>query len=202
MTKILFSLLFILFLQSNAYAQKILILGDSLTEGYGIKKELAYPALLEKKLRADGFPKAEVINAGVSGSTTASGPGRFDWLMKQKPDVTLLVLGANDGLRGLNLAEAKKNLIKVIEKAKKEKVKIILVGMELPPNYGGQYPKDFRQMFADVAKEQKIPLLPFLLLNVGGISKLNLPDGIHPNEEGHKIVAETVFVFLKGQLKK
>ncbi|MGE0633906.1 MAG: arylesterase [Pseudobdellovibrionaceae bacterium] len=190
----------IFFLSSPGFAQTILVLGDSLTEGYGVAKESAYPALLEKKLKENGYPKIEIVNAGISGSTTASGAGRLDWLLKKKPDVMILALGSNDGLRGFKLEESKKNLIKVIEKAKAEKVKVILAGNHLPPNYGKKYSEDFHKMFQEVAKEQKVPLIPFLLDKVGGQSKLNLADGIHPNEEGHKIIAETVYKVLKGQL--
>lgn len=185
---------------SHATETKTLtIIGDSLTEGYGIAKEQAYPALLEKKLKQHGL-KWKVINSGVSGSTSASAPGRVKWALKSKPEAIVLALGANDGLRGLKLDQLEKNLKKAIQLAKKEKVLIYFVGILMPPNYGNQYAKDFSKVFPKIAKEEKIDFLPFLLEGVAANPKLNLADGIHPNEEGHKIIAETVFQFLKDKL--
>ena len=182
--------------------KKLLVLGDSLTEGYGVAKEKAFPALLEAKLKAAGGKLKEwtVINSGVSGSTSASAPSRLDWALKSKPDAVLLALGANDGLRGIKPAATKESLRKAVRAAKEKKIEIFLAGMEMPPNFGKEYRDEFRKVFSEVAKEEKIPLLPFLLEGVGGNPKLNLEDGIHPNEAGHRIVADHVFAFLKGKL--
>jgi acyl-CoA thioesterase-1 len=194
-----FFLLFLL-LSPSAFAEKrLVILGDSLTEGYGVAKDHAFPALVEKKLKAAGMDW-KVINAGVSGSTSASAISRLDWLLKSKPDAVLIALGGNDGLRGFGPKVTKENLKKAIQRAKTNGVKTYLAGIQMPPNYGKQYTEEFRALFPTLAKEEKIALLPFLLETVGGNPKYNLPDGIHPNEEGHKILAETVFAFLRKNL--
>lgn len=180
-------------------SKKIVILGDSLTEGYGVVKEAAYPALLEEQLTKDGF-NVQIVNAGISGSTTASGPSRIKWLMKSKPDIVFITLGSNDGLRGVDLKETKKNLKATIQIAKEQKAKVWLAALEVPPNYGKDYVTKFRSMFKQVAEEEKIPLSPFLLDGVAGEKKFNQPDGIHPNEEGHKIIAEKMVKFFKSNL--
>jgi acyl-CoA thioesterase-1 len=198
MKTLLLALLLLLPLSSHA-AKTLVILGDSLTEGYGVQKEKAFPALLEKKLK-DAKIDWKVTNAGVSGSTSASAPSRTDWILKSKPDAILLALGANDGLRGLTTESMEKNLKNAISKMKAAKVKVFLAGMQMPPNFGAEYTKNYREVFPRLAKEEKIELLPFLLEKVAGENKLNLADRIHPNEEGHKIIAETVFQFLKGKL--
>jgi acyl-CoA thioesterase I len=177
----------------------LLIIGDSITEGYGIAKESAYPALLEKLIKQNK-KNWNVINAGVSGATSASGVGRFNWHLKTKPDLIILALGANDGLRGFKVSETRKNLTDVIQLAKSNKVEIILAGMQMPPNYGTQYTKEFKEIFYKVAKENKTKFIPFLLDNVAGQSKLNLADGIHPNEKGHQVIAEMVFKNIKDLL--
>lgn len=202
MTKFLGILIVGLFLinTTQAYAKKLIIVGDSLTEGYGVAKSAAYPALLEAKLNEGAKEKWEVINSGVSGSTTASAASRIRWVLKAKPDVILLALGANDGLRGINTGGSEKNLTEAIGLAVKANVKVILASMKMPPNYGAKFTADFEAVFANVAKVQKVPLMPFLLDGVAGNPKLNLADGIHPNEEGHKVVAENVFKFLRNQL--
>lgn len=189
-----------MFLAPTAWSDSTLvIIGDSLTEGYGIAKDQAYPALLEKKLQAAGL-KWKIQNSGVSGSTSASGPKRIQWALKGKPQAVMLALGANDGLRGLSVQQLEDNLKKSIELVKKEKIKIYLAGILMPPNYGKDYAEKFAKVFPKVAKDTGTPLLPFLLEGVAANPKLNLPDGIHPNEEGHKIMAETVFQFLKDKL--
>lgn len=195
-----FLLLAALLLPTLASAQqKLVILGDSLTEGYGVAKEHSFPALVEAKLKAAGKDWL-VVNAGVSGSTSASALARLDWLLKSKPDAVLLTLGGNDGLRGFGPSVTKENLRKAIRKAKAANMKVMLAGMQMPPNYGKQYTDEFRALFPALAKEEKIALLPFLLEKVGGNPALNLEDGIHPNEAGHKILADTVFKFLKDNL--
>jgi acyl-CoA thioesterase-1 len=185
---------------SSAYAKKLVVLGDSLTEGYGVAKDQAYPALLEKKIIASGNKNWTVTNAGVSGSTSASGVGRIKWLIKSKPDLMIIALGANDGLRGLKVEETEKNLAQTIEFAQKEKISLVLAGLFMPPNYGKEYTEKFKKMYVSLSQKYKIPLIPFVLDKVAGDPKLNLADGIHPNEAGHKIIAETVYQEIKGLL--
>lgn len=180
-------------------AKKLLVLGDSLTEGYGVARDKAYPALVEKKLKAAGL-NWSVINAGISGSTSSSASNRLKWQLKQKPDAMILALGANDGLRGLKISETEKNLSIAIEMARKDGVRVFLFGMKLPTNYGNDYRKDFEAMFQRVAQHYNVPHLPFFLDRVAGDPKLNLPDGIHPNEKGYEIVADNIFRFLKDKL--
>lgn len=178
---------------------RIVILGDSLTAGYGVSKESAFPAQLEKKLKAKG-KAVEVIAAGISGSTSASGLRRLRWQLKQKPDVLLLALGANDGLRGIKVEKTRENLNNVIEEAKKFHLKVILVGMKLPPNYGETYRGDFEKMFVELAAAKGVGRIPFLLEGVAGVPTLNLEDGIHPNEKGHEKIAEHILPFVKEVL--
>lgn len=178
---------------------KIVFLGDSLTEGYGIDKSAAYPALVQTILTNESY-NIEIINAGVSGSTSASAPSRIKWFLKNKPDIIFLALGANDGLRGIKLKTTKANLKETIIQAKKNKIQLWLAGMKIPPNYGKSYTDEFIKMFHEIAQEEKIPLLPFLLQDVAGNTKLNQPDGIHPNEAGHKIIAIHVAKFIKDNL--
>ena len=171
----------------------ILIFGDSLTAGYGLSPEEAFPALVEKQLQEAG-KSCKVINAGLSGETSAGGLSRIDWVLRQPIDVFMLELGGNDGLRGLPLEQTKKNLQSIIDKvkAKNPNAKIVITGMMVPPNMGTDYTTQFRAIFPELAKKNKATLLPFLLEGVAGDEKLNLPDGIHPNVEGHRIVAKTV----------
>lgn len=180
-------------------AETVLFLGDSLTEGYQLAKEDAFPALIEKELKAK-HPELKVINGGVSGATTASGLKRLNWYVKAKPDILVLALGANDGLRGLNLKESEKNLTAVIEKAQGNGIKVVLIGMKMPTNYGEPYRTNFEKLYPNLAKKYQLPLVPFLLEGVGGNPKLNLPDGIHPNAEGHKIMAKTIKKVLEPLL--
>jgi acyl-CoA thioesterase I len=198
----LFLFLSLLFSCSFSFAQnkKLIVLGDSLTEGIGVAKEAAYPALVEKKIHDSGKKEWTVVNAGVSGSTTASAVGRLKWLFKAKPDLLLIVLGANDGLRGLKIEETEKNLAQAIEFAQAQKVPVILGGLYVPPNYGKDYTEKFKKMYQDLAKKYKTPLIPFVLDKVAGDPKYNQADGIHPNEAGHKIIADTVYQELKGLL--
>jgi acyl-CoA thioesterase I len=175
----------------------ILFFGDSLTAGYGLSTEEAFPALVEKQLNKDG-KSTQVVNAGLSGETSAGGLSRIDWILRQPIDVFVLELGGNDGLRGLPLAATKKNLQAIIDKvkAKNPKAKIVVVGMMVPPNMGNDYTTQFKSIFPELAKKNKATLMPFLLEGVAGNEKLNLPDGIHPNIEGHKIVATNVVKVL------
>lgn len=180
-------------------AQTILFLGDSLTEGYQLPKEDAYPYLIEKQLLKEGR-HVKVINGGVSGATSASGPKRLTWYLKAKPDIMVLALGANDGLRGLKIEETEKNLSRVIEMAKEQKISVILSGMKMPTNYGEPYRSKFEKIFPQLANKYHLKLVPFILEGVGGDPKLNLPDGIHPNKKGHEIMAQTVLKVLRSAL--
>ncbi len=167
--------------------------GDSLTAGYGLSTEEAFPALLEKKLNAQTI-RCKVINAGLSGETSAGGLSRIDWVLRQPVDIFVLELGGNDGLRGLPLEQTKANLQAIIDKVKVKNpnVKIVIAGMMVPPNMGKDYTSQFKDVFPELAKKNKTTLIPFLLDGVGGNEKLNLPDGIHPNVEGHKIIANNL----------
>lgn len=180
---------------------KIVFFGDSITAGYGIPIESAFPALIQQKAQDAGM-NYQVVNAGLSGETTAGGLNRIDWILKSKPDIFILELGGNDGLRGLSLEESEKNLRAMVEKVRdvNPEVKIILAGMQIPPNLGQVYTEKFKSLFPTLAKELDTVLIPFLLEGVGGDPKLNLSDGIHPNSKGHEIVAETVWKYLKPLL--
>lgn len=175
------------------------MLGDSLTEGYGVSEEHAYPKILEGLIVESG-KDYQVINGGVSGSTTASGTSRLRWFLKAKPKLVLIALGANDGLRGVKLSQSKKNLKNIIELATKNNIKVVLAGMRIPPNYGEDYTKQFQKLYIDLAREYKIKRIPFLLKDVAAIKELNIEDGIHPNRKGHKIMANTVYKYIKEYL--
>jgi acyl-CoA thioesterase-1 len=180
-----------------ADAPKIVVLGDSLTAGLGLSPSQAYPALLQQKLNAAGY-KWEVVNAGVSGDTSAAGLERTDWALDQgHVRILVLELGANDGLRGLPPAEMKKNLAAIIARAQDKGIAVLLTGMEAPPNFGPDYTVSFRQVYRDLAREYKTPFLPFLLVKVAGVPSLNQGDGIHPNVDGAQIVAANVWSALK-----
>jgi acyl-CoA thioesterase I len=178
---------------------KIVALGDSLTAGYGLLESQAYPALLQKRIDAAGY-KFEVVNAGVSGDTSAGGLRRLDWSLQGDVKVLIVALGGNDGLRGLPVGEMKQNLTRIVEEARKRNIAVILAGIEAPPNYGQEYATSFRAAFKEVAREQRVPFIPFLLNDVAGRADLNLGDGIHPNEQGATIVSDTVWTVLKPVL--
>lgn len=171
----------------------ILFFGDSLTAGYGLNPEDAFPTVVGTELSRSGA-EVRVINAGLSGETSAGGLTRIDWVLKQPIDVFVLELGANDGLRGLPIAETRKNLQTIIDKvkAKNPTCSIVLAGMMVPPNMGKEYSNEFRGLFADIAKKNKSVLVPFLLDGVAGVERLNQADGIHPTAEGHAIVGENL----------
>ena len=182
------------------YAQTLIVaLGDSLTEGFGVAKEEAYPHLLEQKLLQKGHA-VKVINAGISGSTSASAASRLRWYIKAHPDIVILALGGNDGLRGLSVKHMKNNLSKTIELAQSEKILILLAGMQIPQNYGTEYTESFRNAFHELARQYQLQMIPFLLKEVGGVSSLNQADGIHPNPEGHQIIVRTVVEYLEPLL--
>ena len=170
----------------------VLCLGDSLTEGYGVAPEQSYPSLLERRLRESGHAEALGVNAGISGSTTASAVSRLRWQLKAQPDVVILALGGNDGLRGLQIEETRKNLGEAIALARSRDVRVVLAGMKLPPNYGIDYTRRFEALFPALAEKHDVALIPFLLEGVAARPDLNLPDGIHPNAAGYEIVVENV----------
>jgi len=176
----------------------ILFFGDSLTAGYGIELEEAFPALIQQRLDSLEMDYT-VINSGLSGETTAGGLNRINWVLNQKVDVFVLELGANDGLRGIPLDQTKNNLQAIIDyvKEKNPQTQIVLAGMQIPPNMGPEYTQEFRTIFPELAEKNNIPLIPFLLDGVAGIPELNLEDGIHPTPEGHQIVEENVWSVLK-----
>ncbi|MFK7954386.1 MAG: arylesterase [Ekhidna sp.] len=179
----------------------ILFFGNSITAGYQLDLDDAFPALIQNKIDAAGY-NYKTINAGLSGETSAAGKNRIGWVLQTVPDIFFLELGANDGLRGLKLEETPKNLQAIIDAVKKENpdVQIIVAGMMVPPNLGAEYAKEFQQVFSVLADENNATLVPFLLENVAGNPELNLSDGIHPTAEGHEIVAETVWRYLEPML--
>jgi len=176
----------------------IVFFGNSLTAGYGLSPEQAFPALIQKKIDSLGLPY-QIVNAGVSGETSSGGKTRIDWILQQPVDIFVLELGANDGLRGIPLAETKKNLQDIIDKvkAKHPQIKLVFAGMQIPPNMGQTYAGEFRNIYADLATKNNMILIPFLLEGVGGEADLNQADGIHPNEAGSRIVAENVWKILE-----
>ncbi len=189
--------------EGPAWGGTILFLGDSLTAGLGVEPAQAFPALIQEKIRAKNLP-FEVINAGLSGDTTAGGLSRLDWVLQRPIDILVLELGANDGLRGLPVVELKKNLQTLIDrvKTKNPEVKIVIAGMQIPPNFGADYAAAFQAAFGELAKTNDAALIPFLLEGVGGHFDLNQADHIHPTPAGHKIVAENVWRILQPLLTK
>lgn len=183
-----------------ANANTILFLGDSLTEGYGLNKQEAYPSLVKQIFKNQLNKDIKIINGGVSGSTTSDALSRLKWYMRKKPTIIFIALGANDGLRGLNLKKSQQNLEDIINFSLNANAKVLLSGMLLPPNYGETYTKDFELMFKNLKNKFDLKTMPFLLQDVAGVKELNQADGIHPNEKGHKIIAKNVFEFLKGEL--
>jgi acyl-CoA thioesterase-1 len=174
----------------------VLCLGDSLTEGYGLKATQAYPAVLEQRLRDEGYPRVRVINAGISGSTSASAVRRLEWQLRAAPDVLILELGANDGLRGVHVEETRTNLAAAIALAREKGTHVLLAGMRMPPNYGPEYTREFERVFAELGKEPGVTLMPFFLDGVAGEPSLNLPDGIHPNAKGYRVVVDKLLPHL------
>ena len=181
--------------------KSIVFFGNSLTAGYGLSPEQAFPALIQKKIDSLGLPY-QAVNAGLSGETSSGGLTRIDWILQQPMDIFILELGANDGLRGIPLAQTKKNLQDIIDKvkAKYPEAKLVFAGMQIPPNMGQTYSTEFRNMFGELAEKNSMALIPFLLEVVGGEPELNQEDGIHPTAEGHRIVAENVWKELEKLL--
>jgi acyl-CoA thioesterase-1 len=174
----------------------VVFLGDSLTAGYGLSEDEAYPAIVAKKLAAAGHP-IRFVNAGVSGDTSAGGLRRLDWVLKQKPDVLVVGLGANDALRGQPIEGLETNLRAIVTKARGAGAKVLLLGMRIPTSYGPEYTEKFAAVYPKLAKEMKIALVPFLLERVGGHPELTQPDGLHPTADGQRIVAENVRPYLE-----
>lgn len=197
------TLSFVTFFNSSfaAAPPTIVFLGDSLTEGYGINQTEAYPAVLDALLKSKNIP-AKIINAGVSGSTSASGESRMRWQLKSKPNILFLALGANDGLRGLPAAEMKKNLEKVILMSQAQKVRVILAGMKIPMNYGDTYRQQYEAVFKDLAKKYSLTFVPFLLEGVATVKQLNIADGIHPNEKGHTLMGKALLPVIEQAIKE
>jgi acyl-CoA thioesterase-1 len=186
---------------SSSPAPRIVFLGDSLTAGYGLEKEESVPSLIQKRLREAGYPY-EVLNAGVSGDTSAGGLSRLDWSLTGDVRILVIELGANDGLRGLPVAGLKQNLTEIITRARARGIGVILTGMEAPPNFGPAYTSEFREVYRQVAREHDVTFVPFYLEGVAGIPDLNISDGIHPNAEGSRIVEKTVWTALEPLLKR
>jgi len=182
---------------------RILFFGDSITAGYGINEQKAYPALIQQKIDSLGW-NYEVINGGLSGETSAGGLRRIDWMLRQPVDLFVLELGANDGLRGIDLSVTKDNLQNIIDKVKKAnpEATIVLAGMQVPPNMGPDYTEQFKKIYPRLAQKNHAKLIPFLLKGVAGSEELNQSDGIHPTAEGHRIVAQNVWKVLQPILEK
>jgi acyl-CoA thioesterase-1 len=191
--------LLVLPLPSRGDEHVIVALGDSLTAGFGVAPEEAWPALIEARLRREGQPH-RVVNAGVSGDTTAGGLRRVDWVLRSRPGVAVVALGANDGLRGLSTDAMRANLLAIVERLRASGVRVLVVGMEVPPNYGAVYAREFRGVFPEVARQTGAALLPSLLDGVAADPRLNQADGIHPNPAGHRVIAERVWPYLVALL--
>jgi acyl-CoA thioesterase I len=178
----------------------IVALGDSLTAGLGVAPDEAYPARLEQRLRREGYPY-RVINAGVSGDTTAGGLRRVDWVLRSGPEITIVALGANDGLRGQSPQAMRANLEAIVARLQTAGARVLLAGMRLPPNYGAEYTTQFEAVFPAVARSAKIALVPFLLDGVAADPRLNQPDGIHPTAAGHQMIADHLWPYLRPLLR-
>lgn len=181
----------------------ILFFGDSITAGFGVEESEAFPALVQRKIDRERW-KLRVVNGGLSGETTAGGLRRIDWMLKNRVDVFVLELGGNDALRGIDLRETRKNLQGIVDqvRARYPRARLVIAGMQAPPNLGPSYTAQFKKMFSELAQQNRAVLIPFILEKVGGVPRLNLPDGIHPTPEGHRSVAETVWTVLKPVLSE
>lgn len=180
----------------------IVTLGDSITAGFGLAPEEAYPALLQARLRREGYDY-RIVNAGVSGDTTAGGLRRVDWVLRSRPDVVIVALGGNDGLRGLSVAAMRANLEQIVERVRASGARVLLAGMLAPPNYGRTFTREFAAAFPSVARATSVgAFMPFLLEGVAGEARLNQPDGIHPTAEGQRIIAERMWPYLVPLLRR
>jgi acyl-CoA thioesterase-1 len=179
----------------------IVAFGDSLTAGLGVPAEQAYPARLAARLRAEGYAY-RVVNAGVSGDTTAGGLRRVEWALRFKPEIVILELGINDGMRGQEPASVQANLDRLVERFQRAGARVLIAGMRLPPNYGGPYGEEFRRIFEAVARRRGAALMPFFLDGVGGSPRLNQPDGLHPTAEGYRVIVERLWPYLRPLLRR
>lgn len=184
-----------------APARVVVVLGDSLTAGWGVAPEEAWPALVEARLQREGYPY-RVVNAGVSGDTTAGGLRRVDWALRSRPAIAVVALGANDGLRGLGTEAMETNLLTIVERFKANGARVLVAGMMVPPNYGAAYTRAFREVYPDVARRTGSALMPFLLDGVAADPALNQADGIHPNAAGHRAIADHVWPHLAALLTR
>ena len=187
--------------RAQAPERVIVILGDSLTAGFGVTVDEAFPARLQARLRQEGYGY-RVVNAGVSGDTSAGGLRRVDWILRARPEIVVVALGANDGLRGLSVSQLTSNLSAIVERLTAERARVLLAGMRLPPNYGDRYTREYAAAFAEVARRGKTPLMPFLLEGVAAEVRLNQPDGIHPNAAGHQVIADHLWPYLQPLLTR
>ena len=189
-------------LAAPAHAKPVIVaLGDSITSGLGVTADEAYPALLEARLRREGYAY-RVVNAGVSGDTTAGGLRRVDWILRAEPEIVILALGANDGLRGQRPETTRANLETIVGRLRAAGTRVLLAGMRAPPNYGEAFTREFAAVFPAVARRLNVALVPFLLDGVAADPRLNQPDGIHPNAAGHRMIAERLWPHLRPLLKK
>src|SRR6266481_2808082 len=179
----------------------IVAFGDSLTAGLGVTPDESYPAQLQAKLRAEGY-SYRVVNAGASGDTTAGGLRRVDWALRNKPEIVIVALGANDALRGQDLASVRSNLDGIVARFQKAGARVLMAGMEMPSNYGARYTADFRRLYVDVARKRGSAFMPFLLDGVAGNPRLNQPDGIHPTAEGYRLVVDRLWPYLEPMLTR
>ncbi|MFZ5861685.1 MAG: arylesterase [Nitrospirota bacterium] len=179
----------------------IVAFGDSLTAGFGVPGRDAYPSRLERRLRGEGYAH-RVVNAGVSGDTTAGGLRRVDWVLKSRPQLVILELGANDGLRGLSPAQTRDNLARIIERLQASGATVVLTGMRVPPNYGDDYARAFESVFPELARRYHLPLIPFFLDGVAADPALNQADGLHPTAEGYRVIVERIWPHIKPLLPR
>jgi len=186
---------------AGAAERVIVAFGDSLTAGLGVTLEDSYPARLQARLRAEGYAY-RVVNAGASGDTTAGGLRRVDWALKNKPDIVIVALGANDALRAQDLRSVRANLDAIVARFQKAGAHVLLIGMEVPPNYGVRYASEFRKIYTEVARTRNVAFMPFLLDGVAGNPALNQPDGIHPTPEGYRIVVDRLWPYLQPLLTR
>jgi acyl-CoA thioesterase-1 len=186
---------------TSVAAGVIAVLGDSLTAGFGVAKDEAFPALLQARLQREGYDY-RVVNAGVSGDTSAGGLRRVDWILKAKPDLVVVALGGNDGLRGQSPAALRDNLESIITRLRGAGAQVLLAGMRMPPNYGAEYTKEFAAVFPEVARRTGVAFMPFLLDGVAAQPRLLQPDGIHPSAAGHQIIADRLWPHLRPLLRR
>lgn len=188
---------------TNAPAGRVVVLGDSLAAGYGVEVGEGWPEQLQMRIREAGLPFT-VVNAGVSGDTTAGGLRRIDWVLRQPVDVLLIELGGNDGLRGISVANTRSNLVSMVRRTRQKwpRSSVVLAGMQMPPTMGAEYVDAFKDLFPDVARQEKVVLIPHLLEGVGGVPQLNQPDLIHPTAEGHQRLASNAWVTLGPLLRE